>query len=186
MTHVAFGLVGLVHYAECGTIMPLVCVGLPVVATLGYIALAAFRGWDAHDVRYQVPREVHHPGVDRALYGRCPLSFFLEHVASCPVCGCLVFGSPTVLDPSFVGRRFIRSVLPAGTIERQGFGPGRLVCASPHECPPESECRLPGPEQRRRMTREAAQDRPGRTDSPSDGCGTDEPLRRPGGPEVRP
>jgi hypothetical protein len=74
-----------------------------------------------------------------------PLLLGPENVASCIGCGCLVLiviwptGLRWVLDPGLGDRRLIRSLMPAGTIERQGFGFGWRVL---HECPPIEDCAL--------------------------------------------
>lgn len=98
------------------------------------------------------------------------MTFLGRTLASCPTCGCLVwsYGRQLLSDPTFGDRRLIRSTLPAGAVERHGFG---LAYGVHHECPPAEDCALT-PADRARIGREArgdvGDDRAGRSDG--EGC----------------
>lgn len=76
------------------------------------------------------------------------MSFVLpEHLASCPVCGCLVLVTrpdpaqtwTVVWDPSTPDRWKVERMVGDLVVRRQGFG---LIRGGHHECPPEPECGL--------------------------------------------
>lgn len=74
-------------------------------------------------------------------------------IGSCTDCGCLVLllrfgdGRTSMIDPPFVDRRWMRSVLSPASVAVQGFA-GDGACVEYHVCPPPSERRLPQAPQR--------------------------------------